>query len=222
MKTSFRLRLTALASLILGATACDLLITEPAPASQGLAVSFAIEAASSDGIADAFDRVDRVLLRFTRADSAQRDTVVAVANRDGVARARLVLDPKERIAALGVYAELRAGQVGLFQGARVVRVESGTASSAEISLTPIPASIQPSPSQVTFQAVGDTVHLTSSVLFASGDTIPGVSGAWTSEDPSIVAVSAGGIALARGIGQTRLQVRYGTVTGLVNVQVLRR
>jgi len=222
MTRSFQFRLLTFATLVLGATACDLLITEPAPASHGLDVSFAIEAASNDGITDAFDRVDRVYLRFTRADSAQRDTILAVANRDGEARARLVLDPNERIAALGVYAELRAGQVGLFQGARVIRVENGTATSAEISLTPIPAAIQASPSQVTFQTVGDTVHLTSAILFASGDTIPGVTGSWASEDASVVAVSAGGIALARGVGQTRLQVRYGTLTSLVNVQVLHR
>ena len=199
-------RAAAFVALTAALTACDHLLTEPAAPTDDLSVSFSFEDAAEGGIASAFDKVDRVYLRFTRADSATRDTVVVVQNRDGQARARLVLDPKERIQALGVYAELRAREFALFSGARVIRVENGTTTSAEIPLTPVPHRLQADRQLADFAAVGDTLHLSSALLFVSGDTIGGQVGRWTSEDPTIVAVTSGGVALARHVGTTRLVV----------------
>ena len=64
--------------LFLGLVGCDVLFTDPAPATPDISVSFAIEGAAEGGVAEAFDRVDRAYLLFTRADSVQRDTIVTV------------------------------------------------------------------------------------------------------------------------------------------------
>lgn len=214
------LKLVAAAVAVIGISACDVLLTDPAAPSPDIAVTFALEGASADGVSAAFDRVDRVYLLFTRPDSAQRDTVVRFTSVDGVARVRLILDTKERVAALGVYAELRANTTALFQGARIIRVENGTATSAEVSLSPVPAFVRADRNTLVLQSVGDTTRLSSTVLFASGDTISGVAGTWLSENSDIVQVTPAGLAIARQVGETRLLLRLGALTDTVQARVL--
>jgi hypothetical protein len=218
---NIRIKISALAVLVFGVTACDALLTDPAPASPDIDMSFAIEGATSDGVVAAFDRVNRVYLRFTRPDSVQRDTIIRFTHTDGVAKVRLVLDTKERVAALGIFAELRVNTTPLFQGARVIRVENGTATSAEITLAPVPAHLRADRNALVFENVGDTVRLASAVLFASGDTIPDAAGSWVSEDATIVQVTPAGLAIARHVGETRLLVRFGSLTDTVPARVLK-
>ena len=214
-------RMWAITFVATTSSACEALLTDPAPATPDVDVSFTLEGEAAGGMAEAFDRVDRVYLVFTRADSAQRDTVIRVTNEDGVARVRLKLDTKERIPALGVYAELRVNTAALFKGSSVIRVQLGETTSAEIALSPIGAFVQPDRQLLTLQSVGDTIRLSSAVLFASRDTIPGLSGMWAAEDASIIAVTPAGLTLARHVGQTRLLLRYGTLTDTINARVLR-
>lgn len=201
-------------------SACESLLVDPAPATPEVLVSLTVEGAASGGVTQAFDRVNRALLRFTRPDSASRDTVIRVTNENGVARARLILDTKERVSALGVYAELRANTVPLFAGARIIRVESGTATSVEIGISPVPASIRADRQALQLQQVGDTARLSSAVLFASNDTISGLAGEWFSENPAIVFVTPAGLAVAREVGETRLLVRYQSLADTVSARVV--
>lgn len=198
---------------------CDTLLTEPAPGAAEVRVSFAVEGVDAGGTAAAFEKADRVFLRFTRPDSVQRDTVVRIAPREGVARARLVLDTKERVKALGVYAQLRRGQAPLFEGARVIRVEVGEPTSAEIALTPVPFALRADRDQVTFQQPGDTVHLASALLYATGDVLAARAGTWASTAPDVVFVTQSGIAAARKKGQALLVVSHGTLADTVAARV---
>ena len=200
-------RIWAITFVATTVSACKALLTDPAPTTPDVEVSFTFEGESRGGVAEAFDRVNRVYLLFTRADSAQRDTVIRVTNEDGVVRVRLKLDTKERIPALGVFAELRANTAALFKGSRVIRIELGAPTSVEIALSPIGAFVQPDRQLLTLQSVGDT--------------IPGLSGRWAAADASIVAVTPAGLALAGHVGQTRLLLRYGTLTDTINARVLR-
>lgn len=191
------------------AAACDVLFTEPAPSSFELPISFSLAVDSASGPAKAFSRVDRVYLRFARSDTAHRDTLMRVAHEDGGIRVRIALESQERIDSLGVYAELRTAEAALFKGGRAVRIESGVPTVAEVPLLPIPALLRASHDALTLEAVGDTVRLSSAVLFASEDTIPELAGAWSSKNPEIVAVSPSGLALARAVGETLLVVHFG-------------
>ena len=98
---------------------CDALLTDPAPAQPEVTVSFQVDGVTIGGAAEAFDKANWAYLLFTRPDSTQRDTLVRVSHVDGVARARLVIKSKERVDALGVYAQLLRGLNPLFHGARV-------------------------------------------------------------------------------------------------------
>lgn len=200
---------------------CDALLTEPAPAPPEVSVSFALQAADGPGVGAAFAKVDRVFLRFVRPDSASRDTVIRLSPRDGTARVRLVLDTRERISALGVFAALAKGGDPLFEGSRVVRVQVGQPTSAEIPLTPVAARVRASRPAIQL-TVGDTLRLSSSVTFATGDTIAGLTGVWASENPLVVFVTPGGLAAARQTGDTRLVVRYRDLADTVLARVRAR
>lgn len=201
-------------------TACDALLTDPASPTESVSVQFQIEGDLLGGTAEAFARVDRVYLRFDRPDESFRDTIVALQPADGVARVALSLETDERVEGLGIGAELRSGTIGVFQGGTVVQIVPGEPTRTEIALSPIAASIEVAQTEVTLLGIGVGVQLESAVLYGTGDTISGLSGTWTSEDPSIVSVSSTGLAVAQSLGQTRLEVRFGTLAATVLAEVL--
>ena len=215
-------RFHLMAALVLGPavlTACDLLLTDPAPASTNLTVSFQIAPAPLGSNAAAFTRIRRAQLRFVRQDSSSRDTVVPLLPVDGVARAGIALQADERIQALGIGAQLGFGTTDLFEGATVVPIVPGQPTTAQIALLPIPARVDADRPTFTFSGIGVTQQFNSAVLFASGDTIAGLQGVWSSEDATVVAIAPTGLALAAGVGATRLLVQLGALVDTVLVSV---
>ena len=212
-------RLVAVLVACSGVAGCESLLVEPAERAADASVSFSL-AVETGGAAEAFARVDRVYLRFASGDTVRRDTVLHVVQEDAGIRVRLALHTDEQVPALGIYAELRAGDATLFKGAKIVRVEPGVPVLAEVPLLPVPAILTASVSELSLPLVGDTVRLSSAVLFASGDTIPGLAGEWSSENPLIAIVSPSGLVLARAVGQTKLFVRYEGFEKVVPVGVL--
>ncbi|MDX1450098.1 MAG: Ig-like domain-containing protein, partial [Acidimicrobiia bacterium] len=189
---------------------CDALLTEPAPPPATVDISFQISAAPLGGPATAFAKVRRVRVVFARPDSTTRDTVFSVVPVDGRIRVPVALEVEERVEALGIGATLGVLTTSLFQGTTVVRIEPGEPTSAVIDVQAIPAAVGAEAPVILIPNVGESVQLSSAVLFASGDTITGLQGSWLSEDPSIVSVTPDGLATAQQLGQTRLEVRYET------------
>lgn len=204
----------------LGAAGCEALLTEPAPHDAGVALEFSV-ATASGGTAEAFAKVNRVYLLFVRPDSATRDTVLALQVRDGVGRARLALRSDERVAALGVYAQLGRGPVPLFEGQRTVRVQVGQPTSLDIPLVAIPAMVRGEPGRIQILR-GDTTRVRAAVLFATGDTIAAAAVRWESADPTVAAVTPAGLVLGRAPGTTVLIVRHEALADTVGVDVLAR
>ena len=195
-------------------------MTEPAPPNPLVAVSLAIEGGNIGDVGHVFDKVRIAHLTFTKTDSASRDTTVRVFPRDGEARVRLSLEAGERIPALLIAANLGVGAGVLFAGQRIVRIDVGKPTSAEIPISPVPSRIRASRGLVEFAAVGDTTRLDAEVLFVTGDTIPGWPHHWTSDDPTVVFVNAQGFTKARAVGQTRLLSRSGELVDTVFARVL--
>ena len=198
--------------------ACDLLMTEPAPPGPEVSVSFAF-AGGTSSLEDVFNKVRLIHLTFLRADSGSRDTTLRVSPREGLATVRLALEAKERIPALLIEAKLGIGAGVLFQGQRVVRIEVGKPTSAEIPIAPVPSRIRADRGLLTLASVGDTTRLTAAVLFFNGDTIPGWPLHWTSDDPQIVFVTREGLTQARRVGQTRLLAQSGDLVDTVFARV---
>lgn len=218
-----RARLLSVVTILLSVLAggsCDLLLTEPAPARADLGISLQVIPVAIGGEAAAFSRVNRVFLRFVRADSSMRDTVLHLRPQDGRIRTVIALETVERISALGIGAELRAGPEPLFQGGTIARIEPGTPTTAEIPLSPIPRFVRADRPTLSLPNVGSSTQLTSAVLFATTDTITGLEGIWFSDDPTIVSITPSGLALAGRVGATRLIVEFGPLADTVPVQVV--
>lgn len=223
MRGTRRWVFAGLAACLVAAAGCDLLMAPPAEAPPTTTLSFAIQGLPEGNAARAFDRADRAYLLFTRPDSAQRDTIVPLtrSGNGSVARALLTLDTRDRVEALGIYAQLGAGPVGLFEGFAVVRIEVGGPTSAEIPLVPVPGRLAADRDALTIR-VGDTAFLSSVLLFATGDTIAPGLGQWVSADPRVATVTPIGAVLATGPGQTVLRVGYRELSDSVRVTVTPR
>jgi hypothetical protein len=185
--------------------ACEALLTDPAPPSPELTVSFQITGEQIGGTTEAFAKVNRLFLRFVRADQSARDTLLLVRPLDGRLRAGVELTTEERISALGIQAELRFGPLPLFSGGEIVPIDPGVPTVAQIQLQPVPARVLASQPTLAL-TLGQTAQLSSAVLYATADTIEGVSGVWTSADPTIAVVSPAGLVIAQGRGSTELIV----------------
>lgn len=217
-----RKRFCAMLAVALGPAvlaACDLLITDPRPAGPDVSISFQVAETPVGGTSAAFLRVRRIFLRFVRPDSSVRDTVIPVLPVSGRIRAGVALQTQERVQALGIIAQLGFATTPLFAGATVVPIVPGVPTVANITILPIPAAVAPDRDTLVLANVGATAQLSSAVLFASGDTIDGLSGAWSSLDPTVVAVSPMGLALGQRIGTTFLEVRFDTLTATVFAEV---
>lgn len=204
-----RTGIATLAALLV-TVGCDALLTDPAPPPSTIEVSFQIapDAEMLGGPAAAFAKVRRAFVRFVRPDSTVRDTVFAVAPFEGRIRVPVALEVRERVSALGIVASLGFGTSPLFEGGTVVRIEAGEPTTAVIDVQPVPAIVVADRPVALISNVGESIQLSSAVLFASFDTITGLEGTWLSEDPTIISVTPEGIATARLLGQTSLEVRF--------------
>lgn len=195
-------------------------MTDPAPATPELTVAFQISGPVIGGTPQAFAKVNRLALRFVRADQSTRDTLLFVRPQDGRLRAGIALETEERIAALGIQAELRFGPLPLFTGGSIVPIDPGAPTTAQIQLQPVPARVLAN-LQTLDLTLQQTAQLSSAVLYATTDTIEGLTGLWSSDDPAVALVSPAGLVLAQGRGSTNLVVGFaaGLLADTVRVTV---
>jgi Carboxypeptidase regulatory-like domain/Bacterial Ig-like domain (group 2) len=215
----------AAAALVVLAAGCGDVLAEPARGPARLSVSFAmapgappsLQTAAGNG--RAFDRVDLLVVRVARGE----ETVVAdsfvVTPAGGEIRQTLRVPLDGGGEAMDLSVELRAGGRALFAGTQLVQLAPGRSAEAEVPVLPIPAEVRVARPIAIVEALGDTVTLSATVLFATGDTATGVPLAWTSLDPDFGQVVAGGRLVALREGIVHVSAAHGSVTGQGNVRV---
>ncbi|MDE0394689.1 MAG: Ig-like domain-containing protein [Gammaproteobacteria bacterium] len=91
--------------------------------------------------------------------------------------------------------------------------------SATVTVHQVPASVEVSPSELTFVALGDTASLTAMAYDATGHTVADAEVTWASSDPAVATVAANGLVAAVGNGTALVTATFGSVSGQATVRV---
>jgi hypothetical protein len=87
---------------------------------------------------------------------------------------------------------------------------------------PVPTTLVVTPGAVELDALDAALPLRALVRDQAGATLPGVRPEWSSEDPSVVSISASGRVQAHAEGTTRIRARLGEAEGWAEVEVRQR
>jgi hypothetical protein len=100
-----------------------------------------------------------------------------------------------------------------------------TACSGEPGLglvTPRPSTITLVPSGSVSILSGQTLQFTANVRTASGGAVPDAQVSWTSSNPAVVSLTAGGLATAQQLGRASVSARSGSLSASATVDVIPR
>lgn len=209
---------------LLGTGCSDLLhdTAPPEPVALALTTSFATVAPGFQaGLADAFDRTNRVRVRVeSEATGAllTEETLSVTPEEEGI-RLRLNIDlgEEERLRVV-VSVVLLENDVVLFRGSFIAELIRGRPATGDVPLNPVPTSLVASgPDRLT--SLGETSQLSASLLMATGDPIPDAAVTWTSLDQGVVQVDPSGLVTAVSEGTARVVARSQGLSDTLNIQV---
>jgi uncharacterized protein YjdB len=206
---------------LLGSTACSELFVDPAPAEpSGLAVSFSVTGHAAGGAAEAFDRADRVRIRLVRADETTvLDTVVTLSAAGGSREASVAVALQQDQETLFLDVQLLFQSQVLFTGSSSVTLRQNQTSSADIGLSPVIARLDLPAEFPVITAIGNRVTFTGAAVFATGDTVRGVTITFSTPETNILTLSPNGEAIALAEGDARIIATGGGMTGNSRVSV---
>ncbi len=156
--------------------------------------------------ADAFARVDAAHVVVTQTAAILLDTSVAFAGASG-GNVTLLVQPRDPSGSVAVALDLLRGGQALFRGNGSTLLQRGKTTSLTLSVTPVVSSVT-GPDSVLLTAIGDTVRLSATGLFATGDTVSGTPLSWTADGASVIRVSPDGVVTAVGEGLATATATY--------------
>jgi uncharacterized protein YjdB len=199
--------------------------SERGTASGGIALSLDVAGASeqgSPGLSRAFDRVDRIRVAVYRGETAVVDTTFDLSPSGSDTALRLpvtITSEMQQTQSFGVIVELLRAEQRLFQGSGTAALQAGMTTQVAIQLDPVASGVAVPASLATLTAPGDSLRPGGAVVFATGDTIPGLAVTWTTPDTAVARIHDNGYAVAAGEGTATLTGRFGSFSGTVNLDV---
>lgn len=211
----------ALPTLLLGAWACggDLQdAAEAGPAQLSIVADFSANALG-DGARRAFDASDILFVRVRAGNTVRYEEQISISPAGQDVRAPVELRVRRGGEALTVELELRSDGASLFDGGTQVQLRPGEVTPARVVLDPVVAGLEVSPEEVFMDAYGETIRVTATPVFATGDPIDGLSVEWSTEDGSVATVDGAGMVTGVSDGDTRIVARLGerTASSLVDI-----
>ncbi len=173
-------------TLVLVFTACDALLVEPGNESAQYALGLSVVGDTVDysDLIPVLAKVDQVSLQIT-SDAGTRDTTVYARFETDSVSIRLQLRPEEALGWVHLDATLLGEGWRLFQ-AEILDFAHRVAPERAVVVTPIVATIDMDLVWPELEAVGDTLVVRSLALFATRDTLHGVTVEWSSADPGVL------------------------------------
>ena len=207
------------AGLVLGvALSCDGGPAEPGEGPAGIALALSIEGASASPAA-AFDKADRLVVRVTPQGGTLVERVCPIETAQQTVECSIAdvnLPEGEHHALVG--AALQLGSDPIFSGEQTVDLTPGQMNRVALTLAAVPHHIQPSTSSVQLSNIGEQAQLEASVVFVTGDAIPGQTLTW-STSASGIDLTSSGLVTARSNGTYQVEARSGDLTVTVGVVV---
>jgi len=209
--------------LALGALACqDAFFFAPAVDEPA---SVVLQWALQSGPGEAFDQADNVRVRLfpTGSQSTFLDQVEPFEPGPGESHVSLPVPLQDADASFGVEVEVRTGSAPLFHGNGQVSLRSGETTSVSVPLDPVGSALELPTPYPTLTAYGDILPLGGSVLFATGDPVPGLFPDWSTLDPNLVRLTQGTddqwFAVALSDGTARLTATQGALSQNTTLEV---
>lgn len=216
MSTTLLRSLATFAAAMLLSGCQDGLLHQPAPAGP----AHVRIGTSLQGNAGAFDKTNRIWLRFSSGDETRLEGEFPFTP---AAESRIPVNVplNETTEPFTLEIELRQGASAIFAGAESITLTLGRTAEAEIDLVPVVASVQCGGEPVVLSSYGETVQLVGAAVFATGDTIDDVTPVWSTNHGNIATVTPLGLATAVSDGDATMQCTVGPAsdTRIVRVSV---
>ncbi|CAN5670665.1 hypothetical protein BH23GEM7_BH23GEM7_12090 [soil metagenome] len=216
-----------LVTVLLMLAGCRDFLAEPAPGRATLALAFdealpmqttgtACPLPQLSGIARVYDRVDSVRVGLAAAGGDAFNAIAAFP-RDDTETAWLSVfvddlqgskETRQLTVELLVRVDAERRRAVLFRDSARVELQRGGITRVEVAPRAIADAVLLSAPLAPIGALGDTVQLCGVVLFATGDTIPGLVPVWRTLDPGIAEISPDGRLIARAEGEARIVGEY--------------
>ncbi len=184
-----------------------------------------LDSAASSGPAAtpgaAFDQADRIAIRLRGEGGTRLDLDRPFRSQGAETRVRVEVELEE-VETVSLTLTLSRQGAPLFQADGSTRLEPGESSSLVLELQGIVAGVEVEAAAVELEALGDRATLSARPVFATGQTVPGTEVLWTSRDPGVAWIVAGGQVEAVAEGETEVVARVGSLEGAVTVRVRQR
>ncbi len=209
------------ALLAIGLVSCTdgLLMTPARGVPVRLTFALSPSAALAGVDADACAKATSAHVQLYQGDNVALDTLLTV-SRPCDQPITLALPPSLQLGALQLLVELLASNRTVFQGSASVQISRAQATDAVVTVAPVPAGIVAPDSLRTFTKLGDSTRLSGFLVFATGDTVQGLSPTWTDDGRGIVLL-LNGFVRSRDEGSAILTAYYqgGALTHTTRVTV---
>ncbi|MEO6528706.1 MAG: Ig-like domain-containing protein [Gemmatimonadaceae bacterium] len=207
------------ASAILTESCNDGLLHSPAPAAALVSMTASMSRFSG-GSQEAFDRADRLFVRFRAGDVVRLEQEVPFVSTGAATTVRVQVPLRELSEAMTAELELRLGNRALFRGVTSSTLSSGTPTPMEFALNPVVAAVVCGTGLVQLNAYGETAQLAGAALFATGDTVRGLPVAWSVATNTAASVSETGAVTALQDGDAVATCAASGVTATRQLRVL--
>lgn len=213
-----------LATLGLAASAChDGLLYDAAPREPAqLAITPHVAAGAGGamgGVAEAYAAADRISLVFVQDDELRLQRTMSFDPTADETRIPLAVPLEADAETFVLHVELLRGGDALFRGSAQIVLTTGRSTPVDVPLQPVAAHVVCTGPVVLFDAIGATQRVDAVALFATQDTIPNASIAWTSQNAAVATVDGAGTVTAAGAGETAVQCSADAATDARPVRV---
>lgn len=211
--------------VVLACAACDRSPPTATPrsgqATLSLSVSPPSAVAGAGGVSEAFSAADRLEVRVRSPDEDRTllDQELPFDPAESGESADVTVMLSGSSVTLDISVGVRSGSDPLFEGSTTTTVELGRSEPIALALSPIASGVWVPNSLPTIDALQETVNLHGAVIFASGDTIPGLEPTWSTETQDIVQVTPSGQLVSLAEGEATVTATYQDFSESVDVLV---